>query len=118
MSKDLRALLTAATGADSALDKALAEKFGVVQTDYSASIDHCISLLRQVLPGWTWHLGWNAAGLFPYAMLHRDHDHASSDAPTMPLALLRAIVKAHAGELDVVQPAPELPPWRRPAVAS
>lgn len=114
---DLSARLAAATGADPALDRAVAAAFGAGEPpgDYTASVERCVALVERVLPGWRRHVGWGASGVFPYARLQRGAERASAEAPTVPLALLRALVRAAAGEHDPPPLAPPLEPWRRPA---
>jgi len=60
-----------------------------------------IALSPAVLPGWAWHVGHGARGIFPYASLHPkcpagdgSEPRAEATAPTVPLALLQALVKA------------------------
>jgi hypothetical protein len=83
-----------ATGSDRALDSSIADAFERPERDYTASVDRCIDLLHEVLPGWSWHVGWNATGVLPYASLHHDHERIETAAPTVPLALLKGIVRA------------------------
>lgn len=66
---------------------------------YTASVDTCLALIGRALPGWRWHVGHGPRGILPYAVLTRDegdgpHRRAEAVAPTVPLALLRALVKA------------------------
>ena len=82
----LLAALEAATGSDPALDSSV------------ASVDRCLGLLATALPGWTWHVGYGAGGLFPYAALTNGRVRVVAEAPTVPLALLVAMVKARIGE--------------------
>ena len=95
---DLTALLAQATGSDRALDGALARLLdpGASGTppDYTASVDRAVELVHALLPGWSWHVGWNATGVLPYATLHRAERLVEASAPTVPLALLRALVRA------------------------
>jgi hypothetical protein len=92
----LKEALHAASGADPALDARLATEFGAAPGAYTASVDAALVLLRHALPGWGWHVGWHANGVTPYASLH-DATHAShveAMAPTVPLALLKALAEA------------------------
>lgn len=88
--------LDAATGADRELDRALAEQLGeeIGAADYTASVDRCIELVHARLPGWAWHVGWNASGVLPYATLHRQEHLVAAAGPTVPLALLKALLRA------------------------
>jgi hypothetical protein len=105
MSADLRRLLTraeAATGRDTRLDAAIGEALEGVDArqpspDYTASVDSCIALFRRVLPGWHWHIGHGPRGILPYAAVSKDADEI---APTVPLALLRALLKAKIADSD------------------
>lgn len=97
---ELLARLEAATGSDRQLDAALALAFagGEPPPDYTASVDRCLDLVRAVLPGWAWHVGWNATGVLPYATLHGPGGVTAASAGTVPLALLRALVKGKASQ--------------------
>ena len=88
--------IAAATGSDRELDVALARMFGGGEPppDYTSSVDRCIELVHAVMPGWAWHVGWNATGILPYASLHHGTELAEAAAPTVPLALLRALLQA------------------------
>lgn len=88
--------IATATGSDRGLDAALARMFGGGEPppDYTSSVDRCIELVHAVMPGWAWHVGWNATGVLPYATLHLGDRVAEAAAPTVPLALLKAMLKA------------------------
>ena len=77
---DLEARLQAATGSDRALDAELARLLDPALADpppdYTASVDRAVELLKALLPGWSWHVGWDANGVLPYATLH--HGAASA----------------------------------------
>jgi hypothetical protein len=45
--------------------------------------------------------------------LRHDGERVSAEAPTVPIALLRALVRALSGELDPRPAAPPREPWRR-----
>ena len=88
-----------ATGADRALDRRIAEvldrpKPTEQALDYTASVDHCIALIGRVLPHWAWHVGYGPRGILPYATLHDEEERFEAVAPTVPLALLAALLKA------------------------
>ena len=100
----LEKLVTQATGPDGKIDRAVADMFdggieeGVV-SPYTASVDACIALIQRTLPDWHWHVGHGPMGIIPYASMTRDGDgagsgHVEATAPTVPLALLRVLVKA------------------------
>jgi len=99
---DLRSLLKrveAATGRDTALDRDISRLLdqsarGTPVPDYTASVDQCLALIGRALPGWHWHLGYGANGVFPYASLANGSRRIETEATTVPLALLAAIVKA------------------------
>ena len=93
---ELAGRIAAATGSDRELDAALARMFGGGEPapDYTASVDRCIQLVQAAMPGWAWHVGWNATGVLPYATLHQGDRLAEAAAPTVPLALLKALLKA------------------------
>jgi hypothetical protein len=98
----LESKIGTATGADRDLDADLHEAIYGTRPDdvpaYTASVDSCLALFHDRLPEWHWHIGYGPRGIFPYAVL--THDPGSEDAqsemiaPTVPLALLGALVKA------------------------
>lgn len=98
-----RRLLQAA-GTDAVLDAALAAAFDQAVAPFTSSVDACRALVAAALPEWRLHLGFGASGLFPYASLAHDGIRIISDAPTVPLAILRSAVAAR------TFPAPSLPP--------
>lgn len=110
MTSDLPALLsriTAATGQDTALDARIGELLAPMNgahalPAYTASVDACLDLIRSTLPHWHWHVGHGPRGLLPYASLTKHvpatnvvEGRVEASAPTVPLALLGATVKAH-----------------------
>ena len=104
--ENLAARLEAATGRDRDLDAAIASTIDTVPEgdpvpDYTASVDRCIALVGTALPAWHWHVGHGPLGIVPYASLSREtspgseeHLRVEASAMTVPLALLRATVKA------------------------
>jgi hypothetical protein len=100
--KQLEEKIAAATGAHRGLDADLHDAvYGgrPEQTPpYTSSVDACLALIHERLPGWHWHIGYDPRGIFPYAVLthNPDDDDSRSEmaAPTVPLALLGAFVKA------------------------
>ena len=112
----LRSLLTEleqATGNDAALDRSIARAFAAAEAAYTASTEPCLALLNRALPGWHWHVGWAGNGVFPYARIDKEGQRVRVEAPTVPLALLRAIVRAGLGDLDPPAPTPPRPVWQR-----
>jgi hypothetical protein len=83
-----------ASGADGALDQALADAFAQPVAGYTSSVESCRALVAAALPGWRLHLGYGVTGTFPYASLTRDGNCILSDAPTVPLAILRSAAAA------------------------
>ncbi|MCK5747016.1 hypothetical protein [Oricola sp.] len=102
--EELGKQIGAATGSDAELDRLIRDKLDAGNASsprYSSSVDDCIALIGAVLPGWAWHVGHGARGIFPYASLHPkspagdgSEPRAEATAPTVPLALLQALVKA------------------------
>ncbi len=86
--------LTSLTGGDPTIDQALAEAFDVPVADFSESAEKSRNLVLTVLPDWHLHVGFGASGLFPYASLTRGELHVEAEAPSLPLALLRVLVRA------------------------
>ena len=101
----LEIALGAATGPSPAIDKEIggllnAGESGRSDVAYTSSVDACIGLIRTVLPDWHWHVGHGPRGLLPYASLTKNaedldghHLRVEASAPTVPLALLHALVK-------------------------
>lgn len=89
--------LAAVTGSDRDLDRDLAELAGGSADeapDYTSSVDRSVDLLHAMLPGWSWHVGWDAQGIMPYATVHLRERIFEARAPTVPIALLRALTAA------------------------
>lgn len=97
--------LERAGGAEPELDRALAAAFGVVVAAFTASVPDCRHLAEAALPGMKLHLGYGASGVFPYASLAGEGLHVVSEAPTVPLAILRSIVAAEAARARSAPPA-------------
>lgn len=107
--KLLERRIVEATGKDRDLDKLIASTlvgtFGDKPSpDYTSSVDTCIALIGSILPEWHWHVGHGPRGIVPYASLRRSANPSGGDlrveasAPTVPLALLHAAVKAMIAE--------------------
>ena len=97
--EDLLEKIAGATGADAALDRLIADRLEPgtppeAVPDYTASVDSCLALIGRVLPGWAWHVGFGPRGILPYATLHDEEERFEAVAPTVPLALLAALLKA------------------------
>ena len=101
----LESRIIAVTGQDRELDRLLTAtlangKRGGSVLEYSSSVDACLALVGEILPGWHWHIGHGPDGVLPYAALRKDIGTTDDElnveaiAPTVPLALLHAIVKA------------------------
>ena len=100
---DLLAAVKRAIGADPALDRRIASTLDSQFADrsvppYTASVDDCIALLDRVLPDWSWHVGYGPKGVLPYASVHNGEDRFVSSAPTVPLALLAALLTARVAQ--------------------
>ncbi|MEJ5233153.1 MAG: hypothetical protein WHV64_13205 [Geminicoccaceae bacterium] len=110
--------LEGANGADPGIDRAVAAAFGgEAEAGWSGSVERCLELLARVLPGWSWHLGWGPSGVLPYARLRHGGERVSAEGPTVPIALLRVIVRASAGARDPPAEPPPRPAWQRPEAA-
>ena len=100
MTADLTDLLQrvhAATGHDPDLDAAIAaglEYRAAEVPAYTASVDACIALVHRVLPGWGWHVGYDARGVIPYAAVSKGQTRHEAGAPTVLLSLLAALLRA------------------------
>ncbi len=95
---DMLTHLMAATGADPALDQALYALFdeeGRGKEAYTASVEAAQSLVQRRLGGWNLHVGFDATGVFPYAVLSQGEERLECGGPTVPLAILRVAVGAH-----------------------
>lgn len=92
-----------ATGADRSLDRRIACELDTSSAegptpDYTASVDQCIALVKRVLPGWRWRVGYGPVGIRVYAFVDNGRERHEAMAPTVPLALLSAVLKAkHTG---------------------
>lgn len=94
---DLRCLagsLQTATGAESRLDAEIADIFGVSSADYTGSAEKSRRLCAEVLPAWNLRVGYDVRGVLPAATLSADRKRARAVAPTVPLAVLRALMDA------------------------
>lgn len=95
--QDVESALAVASGGDRGMDVAIATAFGQPPAEYSESVEACRALVAAALPGWQLHVGYDVAGVFPYAALRRDDVHMEAAAPTLPLAILRVAVAVAKG---------------------
>lgn len=110
--RSLEARIVASTGEDRSLDLLISKTLGMhdkahAVPDYTSSVDTCLALIGEILPGWHWHIGRGANGIFPYASLRRENGPDDEgdlcivgDAPTVSLALLHAVVRAMMASQD------------------
>jgi hypothetical protein len=96
--------LKTAAGPDPSVDTAIAEVFGVPSEPYTGSVEHCRRLVAKVLPGWRLHLGFDGSGVLPYASLSNAENRAEATAPTVPLAILRAMMGLASVSMDKAVP--------------
>ena len=103
---ELESRIAAATGQDRNLDTLVSTTLAAHEKtdgipDYTSSVDACLALIAEILPDWHWHIGHGPDGILPYAALRNQNDldddtqlSFTASAPTVPLALLHATVKA------------------------
>lgn len=87
-------LLASASGADASIDRAIAKAFRVDLADYSSSAVTARNFVAEVLPQATLRVGYDVCGIFPCATIFCGGLRYSSVAPTVPLAILRALALA------------------------
>mgnify|MGYP001810377415 CR=1 FL=1 len=86
--------LNAANGGDPVLDRLIAEAFEQPAAPYTESVERCRALVAACLPQWHLHVGYGVSGVLPYAALSQGQRHVEAEGPTVPLAILRALVMA------------------------
>lgn len=91
---NLRNALDELTGADADLDRLLAEVLGAECDDFSGDATSSRKLVEQVLPNSRLQVGYDVSGVLPNAVLHYSGERFSIVAPTVPLAVLRALIEA------------------------
>lgn len=91
--QNLTRLLGDAHGGSAELDELVAKVYGQPAEVYSESVDCCLSLVKCLLPHWRLHIGYGVSGILPYASLTQGESHFEAEAPTVPLAILRVLVK-------------------------
>ena len=106
MTKDIQGLLQQirrVSGSDRDLDRGIAHCLDGSNGDptetppFTASVDACIHLIERTLPGWHWHVGYGPKGIMPYAALMNGELRYEATAPTVPLALLIALLETKMG---------------------
>lgn len=91
---DLFDLLENATGADTDIDQMLAQVLGVECDGFSGDAVSSRKLAERILPDARLQVGYNVSGVLPNAVLHDAGERISIVAPTVPLAVLRALTHA------------------------
>jgi len=97
---ELVQMITSATGPDDKLDASINAAIGPMPTGesiepaFTRSVDACIELIEYHFPHGHWHVGFDPRGIEPYAGLSYGNKRLESQAPTVPLALLSALIKA------------------------
>lgn len=74
--------------------------------EYSSSIDACLSLLGEVLPGWWWLVGNEVGATIGASDWSRAEKSIDASAKTPPLALLDCILQALLSQQDVKETTP------------
>lgn len=90
---DLEHKLASASGGDPDLDRLVAAVFGVTAAPFTEAVEPCRALVASQLPGWHLHVGFGVSGVLPYAALSDAGHHVEAEAPTVPLAILRALLR-------------------------
>jgi hypothetical protein len=100
--QSIRDRVANATGPDREIDYAIyTYSTGLWRTDdfpaVTSSIDAALALVERVLPGWEWSV-WASGGVFGATIYNTPEDEiepcVSAQAPTAPLAILKAFVAA------------------------
>jgi len=89
----LTRLLGDAHGGSAELDELVAKVYGQPAELYSESVDCCLRLVKSCLPHWRLHIGFGVSGILPYASLTQGETHVEAEGPTVPLAILRVLLK-------------------------
>jgi hypothetical protein len=93
----LRDRLDRAAGPDAGLDADLTRALAGSEGAVTASPEAARAWARAALPGWHAHIGFDVTGILPYAAFSQADRHVEATAPTVPLAILRAALRALAG---------------------
>lgn len=83
-----------ARGASGTTDQMVAKALRVDLRDYSSSIEAARGLADRLFPNAVLHVGFDALGILPVATLTGAGPAIAETAPTVPLAILRAIWSA------------------------
>lgn len=86
--------LDAATGADPDIDLQIAQAFHIELRDFSGSAISARNLVSQLLPGADFKVGYDVCGIFPSATIRTAQGPCTAVAPTVPIAILRALKNA------------------------
>jgi hypothetical protein len=89
-------LLASVSGADAGIDHAIAKAFCVDLADFTSNAVTARNLVTQVLPQATLRVGYDVCGVLPRATISFGEDRSSAVAPTVSLAILRALASATA----------------------
>lgn len=90
----LEKALLRASGSDARIDACIAKTFRVSKIDYSSDAMAARELVAQVLPQATLRVGYDVNGILPAASVLSGKLSHSAVAPTVPLAILRALLSA------------------------
>lgn len=86
--------LETASGADKQIDATIADLFGLDPAEFTSSAEVSRRLGAQLLPRWELRVGYDVCGIFPTATVSLGDRRHSAVAPTVPLAVLRALISA------------------------
>lgn len=86
--------VNAATGADKEIDRQFVQIFQLAPADFSADVMAARQLVKQLMPEAELKVGYDVCGIFPSATVRSMAGHWTVAAPTVPLAILRAMMGA------------------------
>jgi hypothetical protein len=78
-----------AIGADKELDQHIARALSMQAMEFTAAIEDAKSIVEYLFPDAHIHLGYGVTGIFPCATLSIADRRYTSEAPTVPIAILR-----------------------------
>lgn len=81
-------------GADHTLDRAIAQAFQIEVAEFTGSVAAARRLVHHLLPMADLKVGYDVCGIFPSATIRNGSDLSSEVAPTVPMAILRALMHA------------------------